>query len=462
MNSHLSIVNHPDAQNLGLVGSDREKWKKEKISSSVENLPRLTAGEPMVSIHEIAKNISRCDVPIVLDPKTASFDDVAIYALKRDRKAWGTVNRRLRAARRMETHPVIPVDFRDPNYIDFVRYMDYREEIEEAGPGALRQDWQAMTMFLKAYGIPWGDKQIWHYKPPSAPERPKSIFTPLQAYKLIHARYKHRDPVISKMTNYLLMSNLLIGWRVPTEPSLFKISDINWDLGILTITESKKGFRQREIGIEESYLISRYRLSLKNWIDIWRPRIESQYSGDFVFIDDQGRPFAGLTDSGHEKKERLRMLLNRTVKEKFPWYYNYGSRHWGATARLIQQEVIEHCWNIEAVQLFLGHESPRKTKGYVHKATLMYRRYPFDWISHILRRSKKAGGECDRSNRRKSNRPDFGGSINSIPSCRGKRRLPGANSSTGENHFDRILEMATINGPSLHLISPHHKGGFAA
>jgi hypothetical protein len=99
----------------------------------------------------ILQKVNRLDFPIVLDPKTATFDEVAIHALLRQRIAKGTIARNLRYARFMETHPC-PVNFRNPSYENFIRHMDYREQIEESKWGALKHEWQAMRMFLKAYG----------------------------------------------------------------------------------------------------------------------------------------------------------------------------------------------------------------------------------------------------------------------------------------------------------------------
>lgn len=99
----------------------------------------------------ILQKINRVDFPIILDPKAASFDEVAVHALLRQRIAKGTIIRNLRYARFMETHPC-PVDFRNPSYKNFIRHMDYREQIEGSKWGALKHEWQAMRMFLKAYG----------------------------------------------------------------------------------------------------------------------------------------------------------------------------------------------------------------------------------------------------------------------------------------------------------------------
>ncbi|MFO7810962.1 MAG: lysylphosphatidylglycerol synthase transmembrane domain-containing protein, partial [Candidatus Delongbacteria bacterium] len=61
-------------------------------------------GEENVEIDYDLKNIKRTDFPITLDPKTATFHDVAIHSLLRQRLSKNTVQKRMSTARFMETH----------------------------------------------------------------------------------------------------------------------------------------------------------------------------------------------------------------------------------------------------------------------------------------------------------------------------------------------------------------------
>ena len=94
----------------------------------------------------------RVNTPIVLNPQKASFQDVANWARLRGRLSESTIEKRLRYARFMETHKV-GIDFRNPTYENFIRHMDYREEIEGATASALKHEVKTMRTFLESYGM---------------------------------------------------------------------------------------------------------------------------------------------------------------------------------------------------------------------------------------------------------------------------------------------------------------------
>ena len=98
----------------------------------------------------------------------STFGDVAVHIIRRQRIGVSTTKRILTTAAFMASHKV-PVDFCNPNFENFVRHMDYREEVEHAGPHILAFQWQVMQKFLTAYGISFGEGQLWNYKPPKRP-----------------------------------------------------------------------------------------------------------------------------------------------------------------------------------------------------------------------------------------------------------------------------------------------------
>jgi len=173
-----------------LVGGKDQEWKNvlEKLGQNyVEHPQPLVNGEVMGDL-EYVKTLNRFDCPIKLDPNTASFIDVGIHAVLRQRLQKSTVEKHLRYARFMENH-LCSVDFRNPSLENFIRHMDYREQIENAGPHALVHEWKTMKTFLKAYGMP-----IWDYKPPSAPKSHKRILPfPDIVYKFFHYKYSKDD-----------------------------------------------------------------------------------------------------------------------------------------------------------------------------------------------------------------------------------------------------------------------------
>lgn len=74
----------------------------------------------------ILKNVNRTEFPITLDPKKATFNNIAIHGLLRQRLSKGTVSKHIRYAKFMESHK-IPVNFRNPSFENFIKHMDYRE-----------------------------------------------------------------------------------------------------------------------------------------------------------------------------------------------------------------------------------------------------------------------------------------------------------------------------------------------
>ena len=334
----------------------------------------------------ILKKVNRIDFPITLDPKTASFDDVAIHAILRQRLKKTTVAKRITSARFMENHPV-PVDFRNPSYENFIRHMDYREQIENSGYGALGREWDTMKTFLRAYGVHLSD---WPYRPPSRPYyTAKVIPFPDQINDILHLTYSE-DDYENALIQYLLTHNFVIGWRIPSEPAILKLSDVmidDQDRGYIKITEPKKHDSTRIVTPTE-IMTNRRRKSMKNWIDSWRPKVANQYSEDYVYLTPEGKPFA---------KESLRMFLNRNaaplIKTVFPKYHNYIARDFCAIARLIRTKIQSKAFDEFEVMEWLGHTKIQTTMCYVKDANHYYKMAPYDWINRVLKAGTEIGGE---------------------------------------------------------------------
>jgi len=327
------------------------------------------------------QHISRLNTPIIIKPEQSTFDDVAIHALIRQRLSQGTITRNLRYARFMEKHPC-PVDFQNPSYENFIRHMDYREQIEGCQWGALKHQWQAMRMFLKAWGI---DPKSWAYQPPSRPTyKIRPVPFPDVVYNIIHYNYK-KDQYTNALIKYILCHNYIIGWRFPSEPQTIKLSDVDVDHSMLIITEPKKHFSTRYIDIEE--IASRHNIySMKNWIDNWRPKIENQYSKDHLYLKPDGHPF--------ENPEQLRNFINKKagkqLKKIYPKYYNYNSRHWCAVARLIRTKIQSKKFDEYEVKEWLGHTKIQTTMNYIQDAIFYYNKTGYDWIKRVLRQPNHA------------------------------------------------------------------------
>jgi len=351
--------------------------EKPKETSVVQTAPHGKSLETYFDV--ILQKVNRLDFPIVLNPKTATFDEVAIHALLRQRIAKGTITRNLRYARFMETHPC-PVDFRNPSYENFIRHMDYREQIEGSKWGALKHEWQAMRMFLKAYGIP---PNTWSYRPPPrCIYNVRSIPYPEQVNEIIHHRYC-KDEYENALVQYLLAHNFIVGWRFPSEAAVLKVSDIRIDAfgrKSVKITEPKKHNSTRYINPIE-IMTGKNTKSFKNWIDKWRPKAVSQYSEDYLYLKPRtGEPF---TD-----REQLRTFLNRKaykqIKQIFPEYYNYTSRHFCAVSRLIRTKLQTKHFDIYEVKDWLGHTKIETTMTYLKDAKHYYEQAPYDWIQRAI------------------------------------------------------------------------------
>ena len=343
---------------------------KGHISYKQATLP-LDRGARMVkSDYEILQNkFSRLDCPITLNPSEATFDDIAMHALYRQRLSPGTVDKRLRYARFMEKHQV-PIDFRNPSYTNFIRHMDYREQVEQC-TFALSNEWKTMKMFLKAYGMP-----IWDYRPPLCPKN-KARYIPLPdtVYKMIHFNYSS-DDYKNALIQYTLLNTFMIGWRNPSETCILTVDDIDFENKTLRITEPKKHRSTRMIVPEYSLLDGKNRKSLKYWIDHWRPKVENQYSDNALYLKPDGHPF---------EKEQYRMFMTRMVKPFFPRYQPKISRHWCAIAQLIKTKIKTNHFDVYQVRNWLGHSEIQTTMGYISDSEQYYKLAPYDWFQRVLK-----------------------------------------------------------------------------
>lgn len=318
-------------------------------------------------------NLNRLDCPITLNPQQASFDDVAIHAILRQRLSKSTVDKRLRYARFMENH-LVPVDFRCPSYKNFIRHMDYREQVEQAGQSALSHEWKTMKTFLKAYGIPLMD---WNYRPPACPKaKARIVPLPELVHKMIHYKYS-KDEYVNALIQYTLLHCFMIGWRNPSETCVMTINDVKIEEGILIIREPKKYDSTRVIVPKKALMKGKTRKSFKNWIDKWRSKVENQHSGNALYLQPDGHPL---------QIQRFRMFMTRKVRPVFPEYQPYVSRHWCAIAKLINTKLETKRFDIYDVRDWLGHTKIETTMAYVRDAKQYMQHAPYDWFKYIMKK----------------------------------------------------------------------------
>ncbi len=200
--------NKSDFESTNKNGGMHQKWDKnlENGGHLVEQ-PETLVWDGMANV-DISR-YNRLECPIFLKSETATFVDVALHALVRQRLSIGTINRNLRYARFMENF--VPrefsVDFRNLNYENVIRHLDYREQVEGCGCGALKHEWQAIRMFILAFGF---NPDEWRYRPPKNPKyRTIPIVFPEQLHKILHTKY-NKDYYVDSLIKHILCKNFLL------------------------------------------------------------------------------------------------------------------------------------------------------------------------------------------------------------------------------------------------------------
>jgi len=359
-----------------LAGGSNQEWKQ-----IIENIGRRhvkqpnphIGGENMEGLAEYdIKQIKRTDFPITLTSGKSSFRNVAFHARLRQRLSISTIEKHLRYARFMEIHET-PVDFRNPSYENFIRHMDYREQTG-AGYAALRHEWDAMKMFLRAYGIP-----EWNYKPPSKKTpKPRNLPLPDKVYEMMHHTYSN-DSYENALFQYLFTFGFTIGFRVPSEICEMTIDDVYIDdseTGFIIITETKKAGKTRRITPRKQILTSPTHKSMKNWIDHWRPKVANQYSGNALFLWKSGKPIT---------VRKLGQRLSEQGKQVWKDFQPYDMRRWCAIARLIETKIENGKFDEFEVCDWLGHDDVKTTMTYIKDAKQYYTRAPYNWLKRVLK-----------------------------------------------------------------------------
>jgi len=367
--------------NDNLVLGDTQEWKK--IIDIIRKQTKPTEPEAQVecdmgewSQHDL-EQIKRTSFPLHCE-SGSTFSEIALHGLIRQRLKPNTVEKHLRYARFMENHEV-PVDFKNISFKNFMRHMDYREQTG-ATPSALRHEWDAMKMFLEAYGLSYGQGTNWHYKPPSKKNshKPRILPPPAIAHQFMHTKYS-TNPYENALYQYIFSLGFLIGFRVPSEIVSMTTDDviINPDgTGCIIITEQKKDDNQRTVYPRQQILASKQQKSFHNWITYWRPKVANEYSGNALFLWPSGKPVT---------TRRLGHKLSQYGKQIWPHFQPYDLRRWCAVARLIETKVETGSYDEYEVYDWLGHTDIATTMIYVKQAKKYYRQYPYNWIQRVLR-----------------------------------------------------------------------------
>jgi len=401
---NLGSHSHPVKSN-DLTGGIQQKWA-EILSNSGRTIgtdfsqvgkEMVTQGYEIKKYLDVGKTSFRN--PYILNPADYKNQEELFNALKhwwifRYRKRDTTIKGRLRDAKNMSQHPLFPVDWLDLNPNQIIAYLEYREYHEfenKRGKHQVRNEWKTVKTIAKAFGI---NAELWGYIPPNPPSpKVRIIPFPTDVHRIVHYDYS-KNRYTNSLYQYVLMQGFLIGWR-PSELVIQKASDIHIEENYLIITETKKGNQARQIFPEKQILSGHQYKSFKNWIDHWRPQVENQYSGDYLYLQPNGKPYT---------VDYLRKLIVPPVKQLWGHYSLYTMRHWCAIARLIKDYVERDTWDKTDVQDWLGHEKVGTTDNYTKYAKKYYMNAPYDWIKAILKyHAKNVVGE----NGKKSINPLF-------------------------------------------------------
>jgi len=360
------------------AGGEKKKCNiLNQISQTIENsLPQN--GEGLVNRTYELKQIFESENPRIIKP--SDYDSIESLS-KAVKNHWinrlyrkeSTITKRIRRVRYMANHPVFPIDFLNFNPDQAILYLDYRYQYEKASSSAIKNDWKVICTFAKAFGLENGK---WNYVTPPEPKpKVKVIPLPQTVHRLIHYKYS-KDQYENALYQYIILHSFVIGMRMVSEIVTMKVGDIFLDDGYIIIHEAKKYNQPRQIFLEKEIMTMAKRKSFKNWIEKWRPKIENQYSGDYLFLQPNGKPF---------ECEQLRHKLSKLGKQVWPEYKPNISRSWCAIARLIKSKLETGRYDIYEVREWLGHDKLKTTDSYIQFARNYYRNAPYDWIKAILK-----------------------------------------------------------------------------
>lgn len=376
-----------------LVGGRKQEWRN-VVDRIGQNCTEYTpTGDIMRNLAYELKHIKRTEFPIYLDPRTASFIDVAIHAKIRQYLSESTIEKNLRYARFMEKH-TCPIDFRNLTPESFLRHIDFRLEFEHppATPNAIKHEKKAILMFLRAYNQ-YSEKWRKLVKTPPVTDNEENIEVPFPTLvnELYHATYSK-----NKYENTLMQTIVFLGFnfgmRPPSEICNLNLEDIiiNKDgTGYIRIHEDKKRGKNRVIiPFNKNLLSSPVFKTPKNYIKNWRYKVVNKNSGNALFLQPNGERITG---------KYIRDHITPTGKKIAGSYFHlYTMRHTCATY------LYDYTRELEIVRRRLGHKKPSTTIKYVHIADSIKRQVGKRNLFNLTLRSlkKNVRGKQDYKNRR--------------------------------------------------------------
>jgi len=147
-----------------VVGGAKENWKQilENISQKYveQKTPHQDVEEMVKRQYEVKKSldVEKLTNPYILNPlKYSNFEEltnaIKHHWIYKRRNKPETIQKYIRTMKRMANHPVFPINWFDINPNQIIAYLEHREYTEEAGKCAVGNEWKAVKVVARAYGM---------------------------------------------------------------------------------------------------------------------------------------------------------------------------------------------------------------------------------------------------------------------------------------------------------------------
>jgi len=344
------------------------------------------------------ETINRVNVQIFLDPKTATWIDVACHAKARQNLSVTTIEKHIRTARFMETHEC-PVDFRDLTVENVIRHFDYRLTFENppATRNALRHERDAVYMFLRAFKMftdEWKEYLILPKK--RGGRKDPFVLFPSKLNKLYHAKYgKSEYENVLCQTIVFTLANF--GMRPPSEIINLDLENvvINEDgTGYIWIKEDKKGEIERQyLPFDKKVLSSKVYRTIGNYKKTWRSKVVNENSGNALFLQPNGKRV-----TGKYLRDRIVPVGKAITGDKR--FKLYTLRHTFATY------LYNLTKNIAKVARCLGHTKTDSVDFYINISDDLNNHLDkkTNLFDQALRQKRDIGGKSEKRDCRQKNR----------------------------------------------------------
>ena len=330
-NNNNKNYNYDLANNFNTLAGGNKKQcdilEKRRQSYINKILPK--SGISLEDLKSALENINRVNTPIFLDPKNATWLDVACHGNARQNLEYTTIEKHLRTARFMEKHRV-PIDFRNLTVENVVRHFDYRIEIENATRDALRHERDAIFMFLRAYKQFTDEWRKYLILPKKCGGlKTPFVLMPSQVNKLYHGTFGSTiyDNVLGQTIVFTLIN---FGMRPPSEIINLDLENVNINkngAGYIWIIEDKKnGVERQYFPYDKKVLSSKVYRTPLNYINTWRPKVKNEHSGNALFLQPNGRRITGKWLTTHIVNRGKQILQENkfklyTCRHTFATYY---------------------------------------------------------------------------------------------------------------------------------------------